>query len=119
MSSGTLSTSLMVVDGSGDASDEIKNVDGLLMGVRVNNQTSNSNTFDITIAEKGGLERTLLEITGISGTDNWYNPANEMQTTAGVGVGAYTPFQIQNNKLTVTIANGTASDNIKVSVEIL
>ena len=96
---------------------------GMVVGIRVDileadGTTASSNTADVTITE-GDFNQDILIVTGLTGIENFYRPEDERDTVAGVGQSSYTPFVLTSQRLTVTVANGTDTEIVKVFVKVL
>lgn len=117
-----ITTTEAVISGT-TATAYTKPLTGILTRIRVDvlqaNGTASSNTCDVTISEDNGLGQTIQTVTGSTGTGNFYNPRNEITDATGTGTGLYTAIQLQSTVLKIAVANGTATDIVKVQAVIL
>lgn len=111
-------------DVSGNASFETPLINGILNRVTVYGLTSldgdgtaSSNTFDITITE--ALGKQVLAVTGISGKGNIYDSAVQSDDESGTATGLFQPGSYTSNRFTVTIANGTATEFVRLYFELV
>lgn len=96
---------------------------GFIVGIRVDilesdGTTTSSNTADVTITDNI-FNQNLLVVTGITGIENFYNPQDERDNNLGVGQAGYQPFFLASQRLTVTVANGTDDEIVKVFARLL
>lgn len=108
---------------SNAASKQSELLTGLIVGIRVDilqsdGTTASTNTADVTITENI-FNQDILVVTTITGVENFYRPEDERDTVAGLGQSSYTPFVLTSQRLTVTVANGTDTELVKVYVKVL
>ena len=78
---------------------------GFIMSIKITYASQHANT-DVTIAESGGLGRTLLTLTNINTTRTDY-PVVALTDNVGAAVsGQYRPYYIDGQPLLITVAQG-------------
>jgi hypothetical protein len=90
---------------------------GSVMEWRVDVRTAagaaSSNTVTITITDNV-FGRTLLTKAGVTGVGNFFDCGAEWMNNACVVQDLYKPFELCNQRFTVTIASGTNTDYVEV-----
>lgn len=90
---------------------------GWLQGIAVTLNGTHTET-NVTIAEAGGMGRTLLTVADLSASA-YYNPQDNIDTTAGVSVANVSSlFYLSGAPLTVTITDGPNSQTDAVVIKV-
>jgi len=97
-------------------------VSGLVLGMRFKVNTSagvaSVATCTITVTEVDGMGRTLMTATTVTGYSLWYNPQDEIDTTAGVGTGLYSPFAV-TGAIRITVTSGTDTNYVQAFIRVV
>lgn len=103
-------------NGSATASGTTDPIDGVIMSVKVA-YGSQPATTDVTIAENGGLGRTILTLTN-NNTTVTKNPRDALHDSTGTSqTGQWVPFTIGGFGLSISVAQGDNNGTVTVSVD--
>jgi len=106
---------------SSTATIETDVLNGLLTQIRVDVLTSgsaSSNTATIALVDNI-FERTIITLTGITGTKNFENIGAEFSDNTGSATGAYAPYHLQAQRVTINVSSATDGDTVKVFLKVL
>lgn len=92
---------------------------GIIMSIKTAYTSQHANT-DVTIAEVGGLGRTILTLTNINTTRTDYPAVTPTDSTGTALTGQSRPYFINGVPLSVTVAQGNdGAPGVTVTVEYL
>jgi hypothetical protein len=101
--------------GAAAGTGDTRPLDALITGIKVA-YTGDTDTMDVTIAEVGGLNETLLTLTD-SDTTGIFNPQDEVDDATGSGLGVFTPHHVPGVPLRVSVAQADAGDIVTVFIK--
>jgi hypothetical protein len=110
-------TAKATTNSSGDVTFTTPIAWGWLQGISITLTGTHTET-NVTIAEAGGMGRTLLTVTDLSASA-YYNPQDGVDTTAGAAVtDVSSPFYLSGAPLTITVTDGPNSQTDAVAIKI-
>jgi len=89
-------------------------ITGFILSVHVDFIATHAAGTTFALAERNKPTRTLVSNTGNTDFDRY--PTVQLQNNAGTTVTQYTPYYVDGQVLTVTIASGTANAVLEVRV---